>query len=95
MTNDTPTTLDSVKRMLASDVGPHRPLRTARVVVRHVNRRRPDGLNYEVLTAPPGEELTLVARMSAGGDAVSYGQTIRDRVATRPNVDSVEFVIPR
>jgi hypothetical protein len=52
----------------------------ARVIVRRTARRRPDGLNYEVLTAPPGEELTLVARMSAGGDATTYGQTIRDRI---------------
>lgn len=56
----------------------------ATVIARHVyratGRRRRDGMNYEILTAGPGEEPKVIARMSHGGDAYAYAAEITRRV---------------
>ncbi len=64
----------------------------ARVKVRTVSRKRPDGLQYEVLTAPPREGLKLIARMAAGGDAYAYAQSVRDRISGLAHVTQVQFI---
>lgn len=52
----------------------------AHVIARHVRRRRPDGMNYEVLTAAPGDVPKLIARFTHGGDAFTYAAEIKRRV---------------
>lgn len=50
------------------------------VIARHVTRRRRDGINYEVLTAAPGEHPKIIARFTHAGDAWDYAAKITQRV---------------
>lgn len=54
--------------------------RRGTVIARHVTRRRRDGINYEVLTAEPGEYPKIIARFTNGGDAWDYAAKITNRV---------------
>lgn len=59
----------------------------ANVIVRHAytatGRNRRDGMNYEIMTAQPGEDPKIIARMSHGGDAYAYADEIRNRLESR------------
>lgn len=59
----------------------------ANVIVRHAftatGRKRRDGMDYEIMTAPPGEDPKVIARMSHGGDAYAYADEIRRRLESR------------
>ena len=66
----------------------------ANVIVRHAftatGRHRRDGMNYEIMTSEPGEDPKVIARMSHGGDAYDYANTIRRRLESH-GID-VQFI---